>query len=40
MILDTEYLMHVFNLFITEPQMQLTQLLAQRSGRQRMFLSN
>jgi acetylornithine/N-succinyldiaminopimelate aminotransferase len=33
-------LMHVSNLFITEPQMQLTQLLAQRSGLQRVFLSN
>ena len=33
-------LMHVSNLFITEPQMQLTQLLAQRSGLERVFLSN
>lgn len=33
-------LMHVSNLFITEPQMQLTQWLAQRSGLERVFLSN
>lgn len=33
-------LMHVSNLFITEPQMQLTQLLAQHSGLERVFLSN
>ena len=33
-------LMHVSNLFITEPQMQLTQLLSERSGLERVFFSN
>ena len=33
-------LMQVSNLFITEPQMQLTQQLAERSGLERVFLSN
>ena len=33
-------LMQVSNLFITEPQMQLTQLLAEHSGLERVFFSN
>ena len=33
-------LMQVSNLFVTEPQMQLTQLLADRSGLERVFFSN
>lgn len=37
---QAERLMHVSNLFVTEPQLQLTQRLAELSGLERVFLSN
>lgn len=37
---QAERLMHVSNLFVTEPQLQLAQRLAELSGLERVFLSN